>query len=818
MIASAARTAGSRVLAGVWALALLAGLVTAPVALADQHEPEVVRFAGSDRFETAAQLATSTFPNGAADVIVAAGFNFPDALAAGGLAGLFDAPILLVNDVLNALPPATRAALSVLDPDRVHIAGGPVAVSLALEETIAEAGDWQVERFAGTNRFDTAALMAERFGTLADTAVVATGRVAADSLSAGPFAYRAGWPILLTEVATLPSRTADALEGLDVDTVLVLGGTAAVGNGVVDAIERITGDGSVERLEGADRFETAAAIGRYAQDNVAAFAEIDEVALATGFGPPRPGTSERVPADALSGAPYGGTNAVPLVPINDVNDELPDASAAAIADHAETLERITVYGGTAAVSEAVVDAAVTAGSFVPVDAGVTDAPELGAAELVAVDAAADEVVVRYAFDAVVSQEVAGDAFGISALDATHVSAATADVSVAAERVGPNVVEATFIGALGNAEHELLGGEVAEGEDGLTLRAELLTAAWVDAGAVEGSAGPNPEGSAALGEGIDFAAGETAGPDLVGFTRLSDAGVFTFSEALLAVEVVDEGLVAITAGGEEVPGTGCTITSEAEVVTCAGFDGAGDIVRAYATAGAVTGASGLANPPQAVTVAGSGTTDDNPDLVDTAVDVDAGTVTYTFDRAVLPASLTPTFGVYDAAGGVFTTEASAWPSETTTVPVAFDPDVLAVASGAFVPSGTVQGGLLGEPNLFGEDGAAVTFDAGQTIGPALTAVTVDSDAMEVIIALDRDLDGETTDGVALYDGAGGRTAAAADCDVGTNEVICTIGVEEGDAFTGSQVASAELLGLEGGAVAWADTSSAAAAHPQSMPLS
>ena len=344
--------APSRAIAVLAALAMVASmLVFAAPAQADGHEPEVQRFAGSDRFDTAAQVATDTYPDGADDVIVAAGFNFPDALAASGVGGAVDAPILLVNDINHEATDFTLDALEELDPDTVHIAGGVAAVSVTIESELEDAGDWDINRFAGADRFETAALMADVIGddVADDTAIVATGRVAADSLAAGPLANQGPHPILLADATgELSEYTAGALEDLSIENVLALGGTAALSDDVVDQIEDITGEDSVERLAGDNRFETAIEIAG------ALDSQSSEVLLATGFGP------NNVPADALAGGPYGGVNDAPLLPINDVNDELPDAIGDYLEGRAGDIDLITILGGTAAVSADVANAAQAA--------------------------------------------------------------------------------------------------------------------------------------------------------------------------------------------------------------------------------------------------------------------------------------------------------------------------------------------------------------------------------------------------------------------------------------------------------------------------
>lgn len=89
--------------------------------------PSVTRVAGTDRFETAANASASAFPAGAAIVYIANGFNFPDALAGGPVAGLDRGPVLLTTP--TGLPPATEKEVKRLNPKKIVVLGGVKAVA-----------------------------------------------------------------------------------------------------------------------------------------------------------------------------------------------------------------------------------------------------------------------------------------------------------------------------------------------------------------------------------------------------------------------------------------------------------------------------------------------------------------------------------------------------------------------------------------------------------------------------------------------------------------------------------------------------------------
>ncbi|MDR1087898.1 MAG: cell wall-binding repeat-containing protein, partial [Coriobacteriales bacterium] len=74
-------------------------------------------------------------------VIVASGGNFPDALAASSLAGIYDAPVVLT--ATDTLTPQAEETIRSLKASRAYVIGGPAAVSdatLTLLETVVGAG------------------------------------------------------------------------------------------------------------------------------------------------------------------------------------------------------------------------------------------------------------------------------------------------------------------------------------------------------------------------------------------------------------------------------------------------------------------------------------------------------------------------------------------------------------------------------------------------------------------------------------------------------------------------------------------------------
>lgn len=135
-----------------------------------------------------------------------------------------------------------------------------------------------------------------------------SGRAFPDALAGAAV----GLPVLLTERDSLQQATADAIEALDIEQVILLGGTSAVSTNVEFKLEDLTGNDAV-RLAGSNRssIATSIATAAFALDALGLLG--DEVLLANGV----------VFADAVAGGPLGGRREAPLLltEATDLNSE-----------------------------------------------------------------------------------------------------------------------------------------------------------------------------------------------------------------------------------------------------------------------------------------------------------------------------------------------------------------------------------------------------------------------------------------------------------------------------------------------------------------
>lgn len=188
----------------------------------------VDRVSGANRFDTAAAIAYRVAPGGSGVAVVASGMDYPDALAAASYAGGLGYPILLVEK--NAVPKETALALETLGVYETILAGGSAVVSDAVRDMLPGA-----VRIGGANRFETSVMLAQHFSPSLNTVFVATGRGFADAITGAALAARLGSGLLLVD-KDVSAAVTGYLSGNEVGSVIVLGGTGVVSDGIKNSL------------------------------------------------------------------------------------------------------------------------------------------------------------------------------------------------------------------------------------------------------------------------------------------------------------------------------------------------------------------------------------------------------------------------------------------------------------------------------------------------------------------------------------------------------------------------------------------------------
>jgi putative cell wall-binding protein len=195
-----------------------------------------------------------------------------------------------------------------------------------------------LQRISGPDRYATAATIAGDTFDSASSAFVARGDAFADALAANYLAGIQGAPVLLSTPTSVPQVTIDRLKALKVGTVHLLGGTSALGPSIVSQLQ---GAGfAVDRIAGADRYETAASVASGGGGNIGLDGQLRPTAVVSS------GTS--FPDALAAGGIVFGKHFPQLLT---APDALPAATATALSNLG--IKHVLLTGGTGAVSSAV---------------------------------------------------------------------------------------------------------------------------------------------------------------------------------------------------------------------------------------------------------------------------------------------------------------------------------------------------------------------------------------------------------------------------------------------------------------------------------
>ena len=163
-----------------------------------------------------------------------------------------------------------------------------------------------------------------------------------DALAASSLAGAYDGPLLLTRRTSLPSGVLAELQRIGTTHVVIVGGSAAVGTGVATALQNAGLE--VERIQGGDRYATAAAVA------VELMAVLDVTSLPTAF----LARGDLFP-DALAAAPLANARGIPVLLTRPAS--LPGVTRATLESIGAT--EVVVLGSSTAVGTDVVGTLVS---------------------------------------------------------------------------------------------------------------------------------------------------------------------------------------------------------------------------------------------------------------------------------------------------------------------------------------------------------------------------------------------------------------------------------------------------------------------------
>lgn len=225
------------------------------------HAFTVPRIYGNDRYLTAVEIAKTGWTS-SANIVLATGLDYPDALSATPLAKQLNAPILLTEK--NSLRPEALTEIKNLKPANAYIVGGTGVISDVVKKSLESIGI-KCTRLAGSDRYGTALnvaqYMASNFSMSSEVFLV-TGINFPDASSIASIAGIRNMPILLLPKSGVPDSIKSYIKTQKITKAYVVGGSGVISDAAASSIPCAN-----ERVWGSDRYGTnSAVLNRFSGD------------------------------------------------------------------------------------------------------------------------------------------------------------------------------------------------------------------------------------------------------------------------------------------------------------------------------------------------------------------------------------------------------------------------------------------------------------------------------------------------------------------------------------------------------------------------
>ncbi|MDW8802573.1 cell wall-binding repeat-containing protein [Clostridium sp. A1-XYC3] len=161
----------------VLATAISAGTVSAA-------SGKVTRTSGTDRYQTAAQIAKANWTT-SENVVLVSGEGYADAISASTLAKKLNAPIILTT--AKTLNSDAKSAIDSLQPKNIYVIGGNASVSKEVRDGLKT--NYNVVELGGANRYETNVAVASKLvelGVDPSNVIMVGGEGFSDALSVAP--------------------------------------------------------------------------------------------------------------------------------------------------------------------------------------------------------------------------------------------------------------------------------------------------------------------------------------------------------------------------------------------------------------------------------------------------------------------------------------------------------------------------------------------------------------------------------------------------------------------------------------------------------
>ena len=298
---------------------------------ANTTNENVQRISGENRVQTAIEVSKKMFKEGTNKVVLANQDNYSDVLTAAPFAKANNASLLYVSS--NSISKEVMSEIARLKAKEITIIGGEKSVDEGLKKEL-EKRNFKVDRLSGADRYKTSAQIAAKLiDGKTTTLEIASGENYADALSLNNAAEKDKAPILLVRVNAIDKSVEDVIKSSKASLINIAGGEKSVSENTKANIKKIS-NATVNRMGGADRYETSILLAKYSGAK-----EVVVVTSGENF------------ADALVAAPFSAKQKGAILLTN--KDKLSDNAEKFIKD--TKFNKSYVIGGEKSVSEDVIN-------------------------------------------------------------------------------------------------------------------------------------------------------------------------------------------------------------------------------------------------------------------------------------------------------------------------------------------------------------------------------------------------------------------------------------------------------------------------------
>lgn len=227
---------------------------------ADTTNENVQRISGVDREQTAIEVSKKMFKDGTNKVVLANKNNYSDVLTAAPFAKANNASLLYISS--NSISKEVMSEIARLKAKEITIIGGEKSVNEGLKKEL-EKRNFKVDRLSGADRYKTSAQIAAKLIDDKTTSLeIASGENYADALSLNNAAEKDKAPILLVRVNSIDKSVEDVIKSSKASLINIAGGEKSVSESTKANIKKIS-NATVNRMGGADRYETSILLAKY---------------------------------------------------------------------------------------------------------------------------------------------------------------------------------------------------------------------------------------------------------------------------------------------------------------------------------------------------------------------------------------------------------------------------------------------------------------------------------------------------------------------------------------------------------------------------